>query len=163
MSVNEQLETTLSALIEKAVDIRFSFQLPAFDASVVKLNSLSLEAVEKLSILEQLLSQAIRAKAKMDRKISLLKLNYQVAWDKAISGAGKRPSFGDYATGKEKAADANLATFDLQRSLVMEEQTQAFANEAVDIIRLHYYGLDKLRQDVRKRLDQASSDYYSQA
>lgn len=117
--------------------------------------------MQRLNTLEQLLSNAIRAKAAIDRKVNLLKLEHQSKWDEAISGKNKRPTFDNFASAKEKAADANLATFETLRKLARAEEDEAYANEAVDIARLHYYGLDKIRQELRKRLDAMQNDYYS--
>lgn len=156
-----ELQSRINQIIEDVLSTRFDFVIPRFDASVAVLEGATLDLTERLTKLESLLSQAIRAKAALDRSTTLLRLEYQAKWDSAISGRGKRPTFNDYASGKEKAAEANLATFEEQKKLNAVEQDLAFANEAVDIARLHYYGLDKIRQDVRKRLDSIMSDHYS--
>lgn len=103
----------------------------------------------------------MRSKAVLDRKVAKDRMVWQEKWDKAISAPVKRVSFSEYATGKEKAADANLAAFEEARTLKASEEALSFASEAVEIIRLHYYGLDKIRQDIRKRLDMSQTDYYS--
>lgn len=155
------LQQQLSEFIDKAISIRFETEVPSYDADITEVHRTLIAAQISLSKLERLLSESIRAKAAMDRKVSWLKLSYQESWDKAISNSHKRPTLGDFATGKEKAAEANLATLEAARLLRKEEDLQAFANEAVDVIRLHYYGLDKLRQDLRKRLDLAQTEYNS--
>ena len=114
-----------------------------------------------LNTLELYLSKVMRAKAVADRRVASVKMVWQEAWDKAIAKPSRRMALTEYATGKEKAAEANLAAFDEARLLRTAEELQSFANEAVDVIRLHYYGLDKIRQDIRKRLDMSQTDYYS--
>jgi hypothetical protein len=155
------LQSQLVEIIEKAIATRFDFELPVFDASLVRLQSATVDLTKRLNTLEQLLSNAIRAKAALDRRVTLLRMEHQSKWDEAISGKNKRPTFDTYATGKERAAEANLATFESMRRLAQVEEDQAYANEAVDIVRLHYYGLDKVRQDIKKRLDGMQNDYYS--
>jgi hypothetical protein len=156
-----QLHTDLTTFIEEAIVIRFETEVPSHDAVLPEIHSVMIQAQINLSKLEALLSKAIRAKSVLDRKIAHLKMVYQEAWDKAIVKVNRRPTLGDFATGKEKAAEANLATLDTARVLRAAEESQSFANEAVDIIRLHYYGLDKLRQDLRKRLDSGQVEYFT--
>ena len=159
MTPQEILQQQLTECIEKAIKLRFEFKIVDADAGPVELHSDLVESQLILSDIEELLSKAIRAKAKLDRRVASAKMVYQEKFDKAISNAGKRPTLGDYATGKEKVSEANLAAFKELRELASEENSQSFANEAVDIIRLHYYGMDKVRQDIRKRLDIQSADF----
>jgi hypothetical protein len=97
----------------------------------------------------------------MDRKLSGEKMKFQEAWDRSIIKTVNRPTLSEYATGKERAAEANLDTLMHAMNLRRLEEWKSFADEAVDIIKLHYYGLDKIRQDLRKRLDLAQADSYS--
>lgn len=155
-----ELRIDLEKFTEDSIALRFSVEIPGFAAEAVDLNKSLIEVQEILSQLESLLSKSIRAKAALDRKAAHLRMVWQQAWDEAL--IKKKPGFGgDFVTGKEKAADANLATFNQTRVLRSLEEDCSFANEAVDVIRLHYYGLDKIRQDVRKRLDMSQTDYYS--
>lgn len=157
----DKLQGELEKYMEAAIDLRFQFQVPNFSSGPVELNSSLVQVQEVLTSLERILSDSVRAKAALDRKTSHAKMVWQEAWDTAMSAEGKKPKFGDFTTGKEKSAEANLAAFNEARILRRLEETQSFANEAVDIARLHYYGLDKVRQDIRKRLDMSQTDYYS--
>jgi len=159
LTPQEILQQQLTEYIEKAIKLRFEFKIVDANAGPVELHSDLVESQIALSDIEELLSKAIRAKAKMDRRVASVRMVYQEKFDKAISNSGKRPTLGEYATGKEKVSEANLAAFAELRELAIEETAQSFANEAVDIIRLHYYGLDKVRQDIRKRLDLQSADF----
>lgn len=161
MSAYEKIQNELIQFIEDTLELRYSIQVPGFDADFVEVHTRYVDAQNKLSQIERYLSKAIRAKAASDRKIFVAKMTFQEAWDKAISKVNSRPTLNEYATGKEKAAEANLATLEHARVLRKEEELQSFANEAVDVIRLHYYGLDKIRQDLRKRLDLESNATYS--
>lgn len=152
------MRQNLETFTEQAIDLRISFEVPVFTAEAVELHRALVEVQETLSKLEILLSKAIRGKAALDRQKNHLDMVFQEAWDKALL---KKTFGGDFVTGKEKAAEANLATLNEARTLRMLQEDCSFANEAVDIIRLHYYGLDKVRQDVRKRLDMSQTDYYS--
>jgi hypothetical protein len=159
LTPQELLQKELTDYIEAAIKLRFEFKVIDATAGPVELHHDLVASQMVLTDLEELLSKSIRAKAKMDRRVADVKMVYQEKFDRAISNAGKRPTLGEYATGKEKVSEANLAAFNELRDLAAVETTQAFAQEAVDIIRLHYYGLDKVRQDIRKRLDLASADF----
>jgi hypothetical protein len=147
------LHRELGNLITEAIKLRMSIVYPDVDAEFVDIHSSLIECQTALTSMEMLLSMAIRSKAKLDRQVFAFKLNHQELWDRAISKPSNRVSFSEYATGKEKAAEANLATLNSARDLRKVEDSQAFALEAVEVIRLHYYGLDKVRQDLRKRLE----------
>lgn len=151
--MTDKLHDDITKLITEAIDVRFSVELLDVDAEFVDIHKAFISVQQDLTCLESLLSQALRAKAKLDRQVTVFRMDHQEQWDRAISTPSRKVSFSEYATGKEKAADANLATLESARVLRRIEDSQAFANEAVDVIRLHYYGLDKIRQDLRKRLD----------
>lgn len=161
MSVHEKLKAELTEYVEKTIALRFEVEIPNYQADVVEVHSAVITVGEVLSEIESYLSRAIRAKAASDRKVTTQKMVFQEKWDRAIVKVNSRPTLSEYATGKEKAAEANLATLNEARNLRHEEDVQSFAVEAVDVIRLHYYGLDKVRQDLRKRLDFESNVAYS--
>ena len=161
MSPLEQLQKELTGLIETSIDVRFNFQQVDPGADPVTVHNAMVKAQTLLSALENYLSSAIRAKASAERRVAKFRMAHQEKWDRAIVATNKRPTLSEYATGKEKAAEANLATLEEARTLRREEELLSFANEAVDIIRLHYYGLDKIRQDLRKRLDFAQTDLFN--
>jgi hypothetical protein len=160
-TAHQQLQTQLTEHIEEVIKLRFNFTIPTYDTDVVEVHTAVINVGIVLSQIESFLSKAIRAKAASDRKVTVFKMQYQEKWDRAIVKVNSRPTLSEYATGKEKAAEANLATLNEARQLRVEEELQAFAAEAVDVIRLHYYGLDKVRQDLRKRLDFESNVAYS--
>jgi hypothetical protein len=153
LTTQNQLQDNLVQYIEDTIAFRFEAVIPNFQADAVEIHSALIDTQDRLSRIERLLSNAVRVKAAADRKVAMFKMNYQEQWDRAIVKVNSRPTLNEYATGKEKAAEANLATLEVQRQLRREEELQSFANEAVDVIKLHYYGLDKVRQDLRKRLD----------
>jgi hypothetical protein len=158
--LSQELRSELEILIEEAVETRLGFGGVEFGAGPVELNRALVDVQQTLSRLEIYLSRAIRLKAKMDRQEAHVRMTWQEAFDKALTK--KKANFGsDFTTGKEKSAEANLASFNEARTLRMIQEDQSFATEAVDVVRLHYYGLDKARQDIRKRLDMTQTEYYS--
>jgi hypothetical protein len=159
--LSQELQLKLEEYLEKAIDSRFKFVPAEFGSGPVELHRCLVDVQETLTELEDYLSKSVRAKSLLERRVAKVRMEWQEAWDTAINKVNKRPSLGEYATGKEKASEANLATLNEARMLRQEENFLSFAAEAVEIIRLHYYGLDKVRQDIRKRLDMSQTDYYS--
>jgi hypothetical protein len=157
---SEELRSRLEAHVEAAVDLRFAFEIPDLTAGPVELNHALILVQQILTRLEDLLSRSMRAKAGLDRREAHLRMVWQEAFDRALTKPSK--SFGsEFASGKEKSADANLAAFNEARVLRAVQEDASFGTEAVDVIRLHYYGLDKVRQDIRKRLDMRQDDFYT--
>jgi|SRR6187402_347813 len=157
----DPLQTKLVEFIEQAVELRFKFNLVDISADPITLHNSLVAVQETLSELESLLSKSMRAKASLDRRTFKARSSHQEMWDRAISVTNNRPTLSEYATGKEKAAEANLATLESARTLRREEEMLSYAVEAVEIIRLHYYALDKIRQDIRKRLDFSQTDLFN--
>jgi hypothetical protein len=157
----QKLYQQLTEQIEKVIQLRFSVYVPNFDAPITDVHSAFVNLSPTLSEIEKQLALAMRIKALADRKVAAFKMQYQEEWDKVIVKPVKKFAVNEYSTGKERAAEANLATLETARQLRREEELQAFADEAVNVIRLHYYGLDKVRQDLRKRLDFSQQEYFS--
>lgn len=155
-----ELRVNLEFLTEEAIKLRFNVTIPVYGAGPVELHQSLADVQQTLSTMEDYLSKVIRGKAALDRKENHLRMVWQEAFDKALTKK-KNSLSGDFVSGKEKIADANLSAFEEARSLRLIQEDLSFANEAVDIVRLHYYGLDKIRQDIRKRLDMSQTDYYS--
>lgn len=157
------MQDQLTTVIEQAIETRFEFGFVDINADPNELHNALVNMQTLLDSLERYLSQVIRAKSSADRRTAKARMVWQEKWDTAITKVNNRPSLSEYATGKEKAAEANLATFNEARELRQEEELHSFASEAVDIVRLHYYGLDKVRQDLRKRLDFSQTEYMQSA
>lgn len=161
MQSDEFIRGSLTTAMESAIKIRFEFQYPEFGSESIDLHRALVNIQDNLTMLEKTLGSVTGIKAALDRSVAHARLVWQEAWDRAISKPSKRISLTEYATGKEKAAEANLASLEEARELRQREELLSLANEAVDVVRLHYYGLDKVRQDLRKRLDLSQMDYYS--
>jgi hypothetical protein len=159
--LSEALQKQLTDYIAQTLELRYTVEIPNYQADIDEVHSALIKAQMTLSKIEKFLSNATRAKAATDRKVFALRMTFQEKWDTAILKVAQRPTLGEFATGKERAAEANLATMGIARELRREEETQSYATEAVDVIKLHYYGLDKVRQDLRKRLDLEANTMYT--
>jgi hypothetical protein len=124
--LTQDLQDKLADYIEKSIEIRFDFPDIEFGAGPVELHSALVSIQSSLTKLERYLSKAMRAKSLLDRKVAKDRMVWQEAWDKALAGANKKPALGDYATGKEKAAEANLAALMEARVLRVSEDLHSF-------------------------------------
>lgn len=106
---------------------------------------------QRLDRLEELLVNSVRARASLKRAYQQTKDELQLAWDTHVTStsAVRRPVLTqEYVTGKEKFAEANLATLELQRTERKAREVLSFAEEAVDVIKQLHYGLDGIRHDL---------------
>lgn len=105
----------------------------------------------RLDRLEEMLVNSIRARASLKRAHQVVKDELQQAWDTHVtnpSAIQRRVLTQEYATGKEKFAEANLATLDLQRKERKSAELLSFAEETAEVIRTLHRGLEGIRQDL---------------
>lgn len=149
---------TLKAWIEESVDLRYGRSEGMPELSPYTDLLAPFQIVEQLTFirqrldrLEELLVNCVRAKASLKRAHQQAKDDHQQAWDHHVtdSSAVRRPVLTqEYVTGKEKFAEANLATFELQRKERKAGEILSFADEATEVVRQLHRGLDGVRQDL---------------
>lgn len=153
MSAADEARDRIRGWLQEAVDLRGNLGMDAYDDL-----SNPYQVVEQLSRvratldrIEELLVLATRAKASLTRAHRTTKDEQQLAWDQHVTSqsALKRPVLTqEYVTGKEKFAEANLATLELQRAERKSLEVLSFAEEALDVIRIIHRGLEGIRQDL---------------
>lgn len=157
MSEDDQRETLKGWLIE-AVTLRGEL-LQGEDGLAPYSDLVSpFQIVEQLTYvrrtldrLEELLVKAIRAKAQLARGHRIKKDQLQQAWDTHVSDQSptrRRVLTQEYVTGKEKFAEANLATLELQRTERKSLELLSFAEETLEVIKVIHRGLNDIRQDL---------------
>lgn len=139
--------------IEEAVKLRYSLELASYtDLIAPWLITEQLQNVrQRLDRIEELVILSVRARASLKRSHQQVKDELQVAWDSRLTdnSAVRRPVLTqEFVTGKEKFADANLATLELQRKERLASELVSFADESVEVIRQLHRGLDGIRQDL---------------
>lgn len=154
----DKQKDVLKSWIEEAVNLRYGRSEDMPELSPYTDLLAPFQVVEQLTFIrqrldriEELLVLSVRAKASLRRAHQQAKDEHQQAWDRHVtdSSAVRRPVLTqEYVTGKEKFAEANLATFELQRKERKAGEILSFAEEAAEVIRQLHRGLDSTRQDL---------------
>lgn len=143
----------LRAWLEEALELRGSLGLAAYDDLVAPFQiTEQLSNVRmRLDRIEELLIKSVRARAALKRAVRISQDELQDAWDTHVTNQSpvKRAVLTqEYVTGKEKFAEANLATLELRRAERKSQELLSFAEETLEVIRTVHKGLNDIRQDL---------------
>lgn len=146
-----QLEEQMLSWVKEALDLRFAQNggeyLSTEHGSNPVLNGL-LSVRGRLDRVEELLSMATRARGRVGRAVAVAKAVNDDRWDVEVRAEGARPMRqGEFVAPREKYANANLETLNEKRDFRAAERLYSFADEAYEVIRTVYRGLDNVRQD----------------
>lgn len=144
------LSETLDELIEEARTLRAGIgAMPGTEAAPVDVHEYLLDARRRLDRVEQILSSAIRVRARVRRAHAEASAEVEDAWDEAITRIRSSPvrRNDEYSSAKERAAEANLHTIAVRRAARLTADALSRAEEAVEVLRLLHKGLDAARYD----------------
>lgn len=146
-----QLEDQILSWVKEALDLRFAQRggeslVPDQGSSPVLNGLLSVRA--RLDRLEELLASATRARGRAARATAIAKAVSDDAWDSQSQVELQRTQrHGEFVAPRERYANSNLETLNQKRDFRAAERLQHCADEAYEVIRLVYRGLDGVRQD----------------
>lgn len=151
--MSEEAKDLLKSWLTEALELRGQLGLAAYDdlETPYQITEQLTQVRGILDRIETLLVYAIRAKAKAARANRVAKENVQDAWDRHVtdqSPTKRRVLTQEFVTGKEKFAEANLATLELQRIERKTLELLSLAEETLDVIRVIHRGLNDIRQDL---------------
>lgn len=151
----ERSISSLDAAAEEALELRFGFTPPTFDADPAVLLAALQHCRQRLDRLEELLAISLRIKAAADRDRSLHTARADDAWDLAIHDArsSRRNTAvlntrDEFSSAKEREAEANLTTLDLRRAARVCTDLAGQAGAHCELLRLLHRGLDSARHDL---------------
>lgn len=152
MSEDKQREV-LKGWLTEALKLRGELGLASYDdlEAPFQITEQLANVRGRLDRIEELLINAIRAKAQITRAHRSVKDELQLAWDTHVSDQSptrRRVLTQEYVTGKEKFAEANLATLEQQRAERKILELLSFAEETLEVIRVIHRGLNDIRQDL---------------
>lgn len=144
---------TLRAWLEEALELRGSLGLAPYDDLVApfQITEQLTNVRARLDRVEELRIKAVRAKASVKKAHQKVKDELQDAWDSHVTNtsAVRRPVLTqEYVTGKEKFAEANLATFEQRKAERKSGELLSFAEETLEVIHIIHRGLNDIRQDL---------------
>jgi len=104
--------------------------------------------------IEELLRNAVRLRARVQRAAQLTQHRLDDATDQALhtNRTASVTPLGEYSSARERTAEANLATIDLRVAARDAHQLAHRCDETVDVLRLTHRGLDGVRQDIHALL-----------
>lgn len=153
MSALAQLCEQLELLTDEALDLRYSAtdysQAPSLPEPGTPLDDVLVSLVHvrrRIDRVEEILSEAIRARGRIRRMHDTAQATVQEKWDEAVT-TDPRINSGSFVAPKEKYAQANLATMSLKRQMLLATDALSRADDAVEVIRQAHRGLDSLRYD----------------
>lgn len=139
--------------LEEALEIRGSMDIAPY-SDIMAPHQVTEQLTDvrwRLDRVETLLIKAMRAKAALTRALRVAQEDLQIAWDTHVTD--RNPSrravlTQEYVTGKEKFAEANLATLELRKAERKSLDILSHAEETLDVIRQVHRGLESVRQDL---------------
>lgn len=148
--MSEELRTALSTMMAEALDLRLGVKLPAAGSGLIEIEQSLLDVRRRQDRIEELLGNAIRAKARCHRAANHATAAAHDAFDQALQAARSGPVMrgGEYVSAKERQAEANLATMSARIAQRNAEDLHMVCEEAVDLLRLTWRGIDGARQDL---------------
>ncbi len=143
--MSEQLKQALDSWTSEALQLRFAGPAlkPGYGPSDV-LDSL-LELRQRLDRVEELVFKAVQLRGRVKLSTDVAVATAQDAMDRVVQAARDRGE--QYVTAAEKVAEANLATRDQRLDAREAIALSGRCDDAVEMLRLVYKGLEANRQD----------------
>lgn len=104
----------------------------------------------RLDRVEELQSKARQARGKITRLREQSAFEANLAYDTAMQK--NKLKFQEYVSAAEKSADATLASIQEKRQEHQMKRLESVATETYDVISQCYWGLEKLREDVKSMI-----------
>jgi hypothetical protein len=149
------LEQTVLNWVEEAIELRFGdagdpegkLVLPDYTSTVADFSAVLLRVVTRADRVDELLAKVRQVKGRAARIQTEARFEAERALDQARSQeAGRRVEF---STGREREANASLASFTEKRKAHQAQRLVDLSNEAYDVINQAHWGLDAIRKDIR--------------
>lgn len=141
---------TLNSYIEEVYRLRFNADVSKPGEGPSEILARLMTTRKSLDRIEELFMSCLRVKAKANRMKDSAQATVEDEWDQAVmntrSATVVRGS--DMIGPRERYANANLATLATRRNARSVAELASVADEAVDVIRVAYRGLDSVRQDL---------------
>lgn len=148
--MSDQVRDRLTGMVAEALELRFSLKYPEPGASPAQLSETLLDSRRRCDRIEELYGKAIRLRGQARRTAAARTAEVDELWDHAVTANRRAPvrPGDEYATAKERHAEANLATLDQRRQARIAADVADFCDECADVLRLTHRGMDTVRQDL---------------
>lgn len=153
------LEASVIEWVEEALELRHGeagdplgkLELPPFESGRESVLATLRRTRVRLDRVEELQAKSRQAKGRISRLRSNAEFEASMKYDEAMQKRANTRMI-DYVTADEKRADASLDTLAEKRALHQAKRLENVADEAYDIIKSCYWGLDKIRTELLEML-----------
>jgi hypothetical protein len=151
MTYLDELTSGIADLLDEVLQLRLEVSLPSSQAiPQIVLDSL-LDARAKSDRVEEISIKILRRRSKVLRYVAVLKASVDDKWSTAIVDMKKSSARNrdQYEGPRERYAEADLAVLDSRRKLRQAEEVLALLDEASDVIKVAFRGINDILQDHR--------------
>lgn len=141
----------LAAKVSEVLSVRFQVTLPSSESTPQAVLDSLLDARMKTDRVEGLYHEMVQLRAKTARVTAAIRAETDDRWSQALMDMKSAPSRqrDQYEGPRERYAEADLAVLELKRRLRKSEELLGMADEAVDITKTAFRGLNEIIQDHR--------------
>lgn len=155
----EGVEKTLIEWVTESLELRHGvagdpggrLELPPYEIGPDPVLDVLRRTRVRLDRVEELQSKARQAKGRIHRTRVNAEFQAKIAHDTAMQEQGARRTK-SFVTADEKRADAFTASLEEQRVAHQLNRAESVADEAYDVIKNCYWGLDKIRTELLEML-----------
>lgn len=125
--------------------------MPDLAAGLVIAMATVVDVRKRLDRVEAILARTIRIRGMAKRNLAMAQATADDAFDRVIDAnrSAVTSRGNEYSSARERAAEANLATLDLIHRARHAAASASICDDAVEVVRLSWRGLDGLRQDLQ--------------
>lgn len=160
--MSEKIKAACKEAIEEAISLRKAVEVD-FSSSEEVLAESRQDIRRKIDRLEELLNICVRIRYSYKRVVEREQAELDEAWDRAVRESKPKVAFGsDMIAPRERYADANLKTLEQHRKLNESKEVLSHVQEAEEVVRNCYKGLDGLRLELSSVIKSRSIPHASE-
>ena len=164
MTDAQEIKDTVNSLVSEVLKLRSSVSLPSASSVPQAVLDSLLDVRAKADRVEELSITVLRMRAQLGRREAALKALVEDSWAQALTdlkGTGSRQR-DQYEGPRERYAEADLAVLSDKRTLRKLEELMSVVDEASDVIRVAFRGINDIMNDHRTWLRLIQLQPYSE-
>lgn len=160
--MSEKVKAAVKVILEEALSLRQAIEVN-FSSADEDLAEARQDIRRKIDRLEELLNVVVRIRYSYKRSVEKDQFELDEAWDRAVRDSKPKVAFGsDMIAPRERYADANLKTLEQHRKLNESKEVLSHVQEAEEVVRNCYKGLDGLRLELSSVIKSRSIPHASE-
>lgn len=160
--MSDKVKSAVKDIIEESLSLRKAVEVD-FSSSDEELAESRQDIRRKIDRMEELLNIVVRIRYAYKRTVDKEQAELDEAWDRAVRDSKPKVAFGsDMIAPRERYADANLKTLEQHRKVNDSKEVLSHVQEAEEVVRNCYKGLDGLRLEVASVIKSRSIPHASE-